>query len=354
MLLIIGEIWVAADTSALYHYHLLKEYDAEVPTMIWQALLLQSEVDMARLRRLESYLVSRNGASNRPSVFRSFGDSMSFPVQYFQSSLMLQSKKKRIEEKAELHKQAKIQEFYRLKTRYNDLIQQYNSTACRQIYVTEMGVRHPTHNPHCNLCSLKDQANNLQITVHEWPLPTNNLQAQATVFELEIPQPFAKWRDVTHYMIHDVIYFKAFGQRPSSSYSLDSYNGLSAWRNSWLSRVHLLSETKPHLQTHRNRKSIAVSDVTDVYVENGLNYHYHDRENGSFISPFTESLTVSDLCTYKLPDRAQAFTRFLVHTWRLPDGETPNQVIASQHTCPDHETLGEFKALAVLPYEYRL
>ncbi|RBR20353.1 uncharacterized protein FIESC28_05317 [Fusarium coffeatum] len=354
MLLTIGEIWVGADRSALYHYPLLKEYDSEVPTMIWQALLLQSKVDMARLHRLESYLASRNGASNRPSVFRSFGVSMSFPVQYFQSSSMLQTKKQRIEEKAELHKQAKIEEFYQLKTRYNDLMQRYNSTPCRQVYVTELGVTFPTHDPHCNRCSLKDQANNLQITVHEWPLPTNNLQAQATVFELGIPQPFAEWRDVTYYMIHDVMSFKSFGQRPSLSYSLDSYSGLSAWCNSWPSRVHLLSETKPHLQTHRSRKSIAVSGVADVHVQNGLNYHYHDRDNSSFISPFTESLAVSDLCTYKLPDRAQALTRFLVHTWLQPNGETPNQVIASQHTCPDHMTLGEFKALAVLPYGYRL
>ncbi|RFN48648.1 hypothetical protein FIE12Z_7114 [Fusarium flagelliforme] len=351
MLLTIGEIWVAADRSALYHYPFLKEYDAEVPTMIWQALLLQSKADMARLHNLESYLVNRVGATKRPSVFRSFGESMSFPVQYFQSSSILQSKKQRIEEKAELHKQAKIQEFNQLKTRYKDLMQRYNSTACRQVYVTELDL---THDPHCNRCSLRNQANKLQITVHEWPLPTNTLQAQATVFELGIPQSFAEWRDVTYYMIHDVISFKSFGDRPSSSYSLDSYSGLSAWCTSERSRVHLLSQTKSHLQTHRNRKSISVSGVEDVCVQNGLNYHYHDRDNGSFISPFTQSSAVSNMCTFKLPDRAQALTRFLVRTWLKPDGETPNQVIASQYTCPDHMTLGEFKALAVLPYGYRL
>ncbi|KAJ4112132.1 hypothetical protein NW768_011711 [Fusarium equiseti] len=354
MLLTIGEIWVAADTAALYHYPLLKEYDAEVPTIVWQALLLQFKGDMARLHNLETYLMNRNGLSNRPSVFRSFGEKMSFPVQYFQSSSVLQNKKKMIEEKAELDKQAKIQEFYQLKTRYNDLMQQFNETPCREIYVTELGVRLPKHDPYCNRCSLRDQAHNLYITVHEWPLPTNTLQAQATVFELGIPQQFAEWRDVTYYMIHDVISFKSFGERPSSYYPLDSYSGLSAWCTSEQSRVHLLSETKPHLQTHRDRKSIAVSDVTDVCVQNGLNYHYHDRSNGSFISPFTHSLAVSDLCTYKLPVRAEALTPFLVHTWNQPDGQTPNQVIASQYKCPDHMTLGEFKALAVLPYGYRL
>ncbi|KAK2685062.1 hypothetical protein QWA68_016574 [Fusarium oxysporum] len=190
--------------------------------------------------------------------------------------------------------------------------------------------------------------------VHEWPLPTDNLEAQATVFELGIPHQFAEWRDVTFYFTHDVLSFKSFGERPDSSYPLDSYSGLSPWYTSEPSRVHLLSEAKPHLQTHRRQKSIAVSDVADVYLENGLVYHYFDRASGSFISPFTQSMNVSNLCTFKLPERAQALQPFLVRSWLQPDGETPNQVIASQSECPKYMTLGEFKALAVLPYGYRL
>ncbi|KAH7245149.1 hypothetical protein BKA59DRAFT_418054, partial [Fusarium tricinctum] len=319
MLLTIGEIWVAADKATLYNYPMLKEYDAEVPTKIWQALLFQSETDMARLQRLEKYLMGRKWTPSRPSVFRSFGDSMSFPVRYFQSSPMLQNKKDMIEKRAELDKQAKIREFYQLKDRYDDLTRQYNAIICGQIYKTSLGVRYLEHDPYCRRCSLMNQANHLQIMVHEWPLPTDNLEAQATVFELDIPHQFAQWRDVTFYFIHDVLAFKSFGEHPSSSYSLDSYGGLYPWCSSEPSRVHLLSESKPHLQTHRRQKSIAISDVADVYLENGLIYHYHDRESGSFISSFTQSMTVSD-----------------------------------QYKCPKHMTLGEFKALAVLPYGYRL
>ncbi|GKU23028.1 unnamed protein product, partial [Fusarium langsethiae] len=354
MILTIGEIWVAADRAALHNYPMLKEYDAEVPTKIWQALLLQSKEDMVRLQHLERYLMERKGISNRPSVFRSFGESMSFPVRYFQSSSMLQSKETMIEERAELDKQAKIREFYQLKGRYQDLMQQYNVTTCGYVYETTLGVRYLIHDPYCHRCPLKSQANNLKIMVHEWPLPTDTLKAQATVFELGIPYQFAEWRDITFYFIHDVLAFESFGECPDTFYSLDSYSALSPWRTSRPSRVHLLSEAKPHLETHRRENDISFSDVADAYVQNGLVYQYHDRTSGRFISPFTQSMAVSELCTFKLPDRAQALNPFLVHTWLQPDGETPNQVIASQYKCPKHMTLGEFKALAVLPYGYRL
>lgn len=355
MLLTIGEIWVAVDRAAVRHFPMLAEYDAEVPTAIWQALLFQSKGNMWRLQNLESYLLKRNGMSNRPSVFRSFGDRTSFPVRYFQSSSMLQNKKSMIEKKAESDKEAKISEFRVIKGVYHDLMKKHNATTCRQVTrYDRYGDKYSTHDPYCSRCSLINQANNLQIVVHEWPLPSNTLQAEATVFELETPHQFSQWRDVTFYVIHEVLAFKSSGDHPRSSYPLDSYNGLSPWCASQGSRVHLLSETKPHLQTHRARISVGVSYETDVYVKNGLQYHYHDRASGSFISPFTQSMAVSELCTLKLPHRAQILTPFLVRTWLKPEGETPNQVIASQHKCPDHMTLGEFKALAVLPYGYRL
>ncbi|KAF5986478.1 hypothetical protein FCOIX_1537 [Fusarium coicis] len=354
MLLTIGEIWVATDKAALHHYPMLKEYNAEVPVKIWQALLLQSKADMERLQRLETYLIGRKGAPGKPSVFRSFGHSLSFPVRYFQQSPILQNKKVSIEKRAELDKQAKIREFYQLKDKYNDLMQQYNTTVCGQIYQTSLGVTHPTHDPYCHRCSLRSQANNLQITVHEWPLPKDTIETQAVVFELGIPHQFAEWRDVTFYFIHDVLSFKSLGESPNSSYPLDLYGGLLPWCTSETSRVHLLSEAKPHLETHRRQKPIAVSDVTDVYLDNGLKYRYHDRTSGSFISSFTRSMIVSDLCTFKLPERAKDLQPFLVRNWHKPDGETPNQVIASQSKCPKHMTVGEFKALAALPYGYRL
>ncbi|RGP77963.1 hypothetical protein FLONG3_3920 [Fusarium longipes] len=354
MFLTIGEIWVAVDKAALHTCPLLNQYSAEVPTRVWQALLLQSKTDMMRLQRLEKYLQERNVTPKLPSVFHSFGDPNSFASQYFKQSSNLQRTKAFIEETAQQDKQAKIEEFYRLKDQYKDSKRRHDITLCGEIYEFVCGVGRLVHDPACHRCCLWRAANNLRIQVHEWPLPTDTLEAQAVVFELDVPQQFAAWRDVTFYFINDVLDFTSMGSRPSSSHPLDSYSGLSPWCTSVMSRVHLLSETKSHLVTHRSYKSISYSDVTDVCLENGLKYSFHDRASDRFIVAFTETTKVSELCTAKLSTHASALQPFLARTWLKPNGETPNQVIASQSKCPEYMTLGEFKALAILPYGYRL
>ncbi|KAF4967332.1 hypothetical protein FSARC_5098 [Fusarium sarcochroum] len=354
MLLTIGELWIAADKAACHAYPMLRLYDAEVPTDVWQALLLQSKADMGRLHTLETYLLDRKRATSRPSVFRSYGDPYSFPVQYFENSATLQSKKAEIERKAEQDKESKIKEFSQLKDQYDELVQRYESQACGQVSRTEMGVTYLEHDRFCRRCSLKSEAADMQIRVHEWPLPMNTREAQTVVFELGVPSPFAAWRDLTFYFINDVLGYRSDGRRPESSYPLDSYNALARWCTTSGNRVHLLSEAKPHLETHRRMRYISQITGSDVCLNNGLVYQYSDRRKDNFISPFTSSLAVSNLCTFQLPSHAEALKPFLVRTWLRPDGETPNQVIASQSKCPDHMTLGEYKALAVLPFGYRL
>lgn len=53
----------------------------------------------------------------------------------------------------------------------------------------------------CKKCALKNQATNLKISIHEWPLPTNENQAKAAVFELEIPKTFLNWREATYHLL---------------------------------------------------------------------------------------------------------------------------------------------------------
>ncbi|PHH90087.1 hypothetical protein CDD83_4569 [Cordyceps sp. RAO-2017] len=67
------------------------------------------------------------------------------------------------------------------------------------------------------------------------------------------------------------------------------------------------------------------------------------------------TLATSEQCTFKLPDRSRvALQGFLKRTYARPNAESPNEVMARQSECPAHMTLGEFKALASLPYGYRI
>ncbi|KAJ3543984.1 hypothetical protein NM208_g3286 [Fusarium decemcellulare] len=353
MHLVIAELWVALDRAAVHVVPMLKLYHPEVYSEGWQALLLGSKDDMARLYRVEAYLSKRRVEAmreKRPSVFRSYGEALSFPVQYFAQSSSHQEMKSQIDRDASEQRKAKIAEFRRLKEEYENLMAEHNEISCDETSLCEDGVTSREHDPKCHRCSLLERAKGLTIRVHEWPLPSNGLEAQAVVFELDAPGVFTQWRDATLYLIDDVLKGEASRHgHPVSSYALRDYQGLSRYLKSRHHRVHLLSEVKPHVVTHRREKPVGHSTETDVCLNNGLIYKYFDGSRKEFLAEYRLSVCLSDLCTFELPERAKALESFLKRSWRQPNGQCPNQVIASQFNCPDHMSLGEYKALAALP-----
>ncbi|KPA36751.1 hypothetical protein FLAG1_10461 [Fusarium langsethiae] len=358
MLLTIGELWIAIDNAATHRYPMLLEYETEVPTDVWQALLLHSKDNMTRLHRLESHLLERKRTAalhGRPSIFRSYGETSSFSVKYFAKSSKLQAKKMQIEQSALQRRQAKIQEFRRLEREYDDMMTRSDSMACNSVSVRSFDLEYDEHiSSRCNRCCLQQKAKGLRISVHEWPLPDGVLEAQSTVFELEIPRPFSIWRDVTFFLIEDVLAFKSVENRPKSSYPLASYQGLAPWFVPEGNRVQLLSGAEPQVVIHWKEKTIERSTEADVCLNNGLIYQYYDGDREIFISSHRPSFKISDQCTFQLPNRAKALKRFLTRTWAQPNGQTPNEVIASQSDCPDYMPLSEFKALATLPFGHRI
>ncbi|EWZ78101.1 hypothetical protein FOWG_17578 [Fusarium oxysporum f. sp. lycopersici MN25] len=359
MLLTIGELWVAADKAAIHALPMLRCYEHEVPTEVWQTLLLASMADMERLHSLEAYLLNRQRVAqskNRPSIFRSYGHRDSFPVQYFSGSVEHQQLKAEIEERALAQRQAKIEELRRLKKEYETLMQRFNDAKCDEYPQEEYGITVWRHSYACVRHGYLSKANNLQIQVHEWPLPNNNLGAQATVFELAVPPIFSEWRDITLYLINDVLLSQPSGvHHPNPSYSLRAYQPLDKFfRTRRDYRIHLVSEAKPNVVTHRRDKPIQYCTDSDVCVNNGLRYQYYDGNQNCFLEELLPTEGLLNLCTFDLPKRAQALKRFLVRTWLKPEGETPNEVIASQSDCPEYLSLSEYKVLAELPYGYNI
>ncbi|GKU07943.1 unnamed protein product [Fusarium langsethiae] len=235
MLLTVGELWVAADKAAIHAIPMLNCYEPEVPTEVWQALLLASMADMERLHSLEAYLLNRQHVArsiNRPSIFRSYGHRYSFPVQYFSGSVEHQQLKAEIEERALAQRQAKIEELRQLKKEYEILMQRFNDATCDEYSQEEYGITVWHHSCACVRHGYLSKANNLQIQVHEWPLPKNTLEAQATVFELAVPPIFLEWRDITLYLINDVLLSQPFDvHHPNSSYALRAYQPLDSLKS---------------------------------------------------------------------------------------------------------------------------
>ncbi|KAF4333347.1 hypothetical protein FBEOM_12860 [Fusarium beomiforme] len=320
MLLTLGELWVAIDKMAVHHYPLLLQYSPEVPAGIWGDLLIHSKSDMKRLHRLETYITQRTDAAKanqRPSVLSSYGFALSFPVQYFEQSNNLQAKKKGIEESAQRQRDTTLVQYRNLKAHYDGIMKRYDETECEKVLQVENGVESYIHRRNnCRRCALSAQAKKLKIEPHEWPLPADELDAQVTVFEMDVPVGFAVWRDATVYILDDILGFKLYkssesGNHPRSSHPLATYKALMPWFESQRHRVQLLSETKPHAKTHRNQRLIEHSTEADVCLNNGLQFKYHDDSRNVFISHFIPNTEMSQRCTIKLPKRAHALERFL-------------------------------------------
>ncbi|UKZ89824.1 uncharacterized protein TrAFT101_004866 [Trichoderma asperellum] len=359
MILVILELWVAADKAAIHEFPQLEKFEHEIPIEVFQSLLFGFRRDMERLHLVQTYLTKRRDLA-RPkknlSIFSSYGQRGSFPVEYFSQSPAHQNLLIEIEARAYLDKQAKLEEYRLCRAQYETFMRHYEQGVCERDGWWEDGVWYTEHASDCKRCAYRTKAVNMSINVYEWPLSSSPREAQATVFELALPDSFGAWRDGTLYVIDDVLQSMCSqNEKLNSEYPLRSYAGLGEFfRSNSRRRIHLLSESKPHVATHRKNIKIGHSTESDVCVNNGLQLRYFDENRRTFVETFTASTWLSELCTFRLGKDLNQLKRFLVRTHDEPTGEAPNAVIASQAFCPENMSLGEYKALATLPFGYRL
>jgi hypothetical protein len=112
MYLTILELWVACDKSACHIHPLLQKFRPEVQLGELQCLVLPLKCQLERLSDIELYVQSREDGADRtlPSVFRDFGGTSTFAVQYFDHSPELQNLKSEIEQTAARARRYKLEE----------------------------------------------------------------------------------------------------------------------------------------------------------------------------------------------------------------------------------------------------
>lgn len=339
MYLTLAELWIACDRSACTQYPLLCEYTHELHITEFQCLVLPLKHDMERLREVERYFQSRRQAavSNLPSIYRSFGDPSSFAVRFYDRSRELQTTLVEIERDAARKRARKCQELEQLKTKYNNLMNQYNSSSCdteTYVYNRRHGYTTTRHPNWCFRCSYKRQANALNINIFEWPLSSNTFVAKSTVFELKVPQAFSDWRDTSTYLMSEVLRHRDHSaKQPSCSYTLDVHQDLSQMLSPLYRQRRIVpcSSVKPYNVTHRKKKG-AIHHLTedDVCLRNALQYAYYDTSLRVFTTG-TPMCTedIPKLCMYHVPQRSKALDRFMYHPPSAPDGLPANEVIVS-------------------------
>jgi len=339
MYLTLAELWIACDRSACTQYPLLCEYAHELHITEFQCLVLPLKHDMERLHEVERYVQSRHEAavSNLPSVYRSFGDPSSFAVRFFDGSRELQTTLVEIERDAVRKRAQKCQELEQLKTKHNDLMNQYNSSSCdieTYVYNRHHGYTRTQHPNWCSRCSYERQANALSIQIYEWPVSSNPFLAKSTVFELKVPQAFSDWRDISTYMTSEVLCHRDHSaKQPLCSYTLNVHQDLSQMLSSSYCQRRIIpcSSVKPYNVTHRkNKKAIQHLTEDDVCLKNALQYAYFDTSLRVFTTE-TPMCTedVPKLCMYHVPQRSKALDCFMYHPPSAPDGIPTNEVIVS-------------------------
>lgn len=355
MILTLLDLWMACDLATVKACPLLAEYDHGLSHEVLQNLILPFKDQLERLDRVEKYLISRRGGSTKTSadVFDAFGSPSSFAVRYFHQSTSHQVLMRRIQSEAEKKRQQKRAEFKMLKQSYNDLVSRSARLSCDfyKDYNSYAETFREVHSPHCHKCNLQEKAECLSIEVYEWPLPSNDLNANSVVFELLIPDPFDNWRDATAFIALDVLHMKyATEKRPRRHYTLQGYEGLQDYNTfpHTPRRITLLSEAKSHPVSHYKVVSISSSSEYDVCVNNGMQWQYYDEGQGCFTCGLTQANRLAEKCTYPLPNNSP-LRQFIFRPPDAPSGPPPNTVIATQHLCPNHMSTEEFRALCTIP-----
>ncbi|KAG9094746.1 hypothetical protein FS749_011921 [Ceratobasidium sp. UAMH 11750] len=346
MILTVMELWVALDRVATSQHGLLLEYSPEIPEDLIEVLLLRSSLHLERANMVQSYLRRRHAdgeTAGRGSVFTSKATSNSLPVRFFQQSRSLQVLKQDIEREARRQRQEKIEELHRLNAEHARLMTSISQSSC-DTFVDRWGNR--AHDRWCTKCSKADQAKKMRILLHEWPLPSNELDASAVVFELECPEALNLWRSATYKILCDLAGSFRDG-KASPHCTLAGYDGLTKWSYPLRSsdhRITIASSTKSFLDSHYSPTSIPALEST-VCVNNGLTFALFDSTDDAWAAgPFTEA-SVAKYGTFTLPSDSPY--RYLQPALK-GTSHTSNQILADQSDCPKDLSLHEHYAYGTL------
>jgi hypothetical protein len=360
MYLTLCNIWVQCDILACGECSLLEKYDPEVRLDELQCLSLPLRSQMERLHEIETYVYSRRRTATKasyPSVYREFGNTLSFAVKYFESdeSKFLQILLAEIERTTADKILRKCEELTELKEQYRELIEEYKNNDCEYEWTMadrEDEVPVEQHSYTCSRGASKQQADALNIVAYERPLSSNMAEAKATVFELRIPEAYSDWRDATYNLVTNVLGMRAKSAgKPSYALGLDKQQDLSHMLLERFStrRITIISAKKSRAAKNEPLKAIATLEDTDVCLEQGSKYAYLDKVQHSYINgtrKFGNDLAQN--CSYVLSQRAQALKRYLYRPSSAPDGLPSNAVIADQVSCPMSFSVDEFKTFATV------
>jgi len=268
-----------------------------------------------------------------------------FAVRYFQESPTLQAAKASIEKHATKMRESKRGWLRHYNAKHKSLTEEIARLSCEYTDDNYWGRRHSYS---CRKCKLQEEANDMKITVEEWPLPNYPLESAAVVFELNCPPVFTIWRTRTYQILRDIgmVHVKVGARSFNPRARLENYEGLSTWSTRGTSgRISLGSETASFLNSHYRHVSIPAHEDS-VCINNGLRFKLYDTVKGEYVLS-TFDLNLDSYCTLLLPKNGEGLYRHLqyavAHTTH-----THNETIVNQGDCPINLSMHEQLAFSNL------
>ncbi|KAG8734734.1 hypothetical protein FRC10_011492 [Ceratobasidium sp. 414] len=343
MVLTIMALWVALDRLITSQHNLLRDHSPDIPEYLIEVLLLRSPLHLEQATMVQTYLRRRHAQSSLCSVFSGTFTQDSFPVRFFNQSSRLQDLKREIEQVAESERNQKLDELSKLNAEHGRLRELIASSVC---HYWEDSSGHRYHSGSCDHCRLQSEASAMTIRLHEWPLPSGQLDAEAVVFELECPDALNHWRSATYKILCDLGGSTREGQLDPGN-RLAGYQGLTKWSSRLRSskhRITIASSAKSFVVAHRSDAPIPASEK-HVCVNNGLIFKPSDSAKNTWAtSPFTKT-SFTKYGTFTLPPSSPY--RYLQYS--LGDtSHTSNQILADQSDCPRELNLHDHYAFGTL------
>jgi hypothetical protein len=333
MILTIMSLWVALDRLAVRQCPLLKAYSPEITSKFLHDLLLHRSSAMDRALQIEEYLCQRHGevpGHHVTSIFSNVVNHSCFAVKYYSTSKDLQRLHTEIEEHAQEQRKKKREELMSLNQRSDSLW-----SKASQMSHDFQEHRFET----CKKCQLEHEAESLTISVHEWPLSSNQLDAQQVVFELSPPHAFSVWRDITYMILRDIGLSSVPNSPDRPPGFLDTLSGLCKWAERARGVTIGFSD-----QSHYKAVRIPTGE-SSVLVNNRHSFQLVDRSRNSWVMGSLFKSSIAELCVPPI-DTASPY-RYL-HHFVSDTQHTANDIIASQADCPKEISLHEYFAFSGL------
>lgn len=344
MYLNVMELWIAMDKLAGEYIPLLREYDPGFTENLLYPLILPTQRQMSRLLQVEMYLSERRKQAQNgyPSAFSGFGEKTSFAVRYFDSSPHHHALRQELEIAAQDAMVEKLSEYFALRSRHDELLKKKASSVHDNVWSYRRYC-----SATCNTCALENEIASLRISIFEWPLPDNDVQAKAVIFEINVPETVAIWRNMTTDLFLDAFMDGSISDRVDPLWCAShqfGFDGRFKSFSSRTSRVQLASHIKSVEASHYSTKHVSAVIASDTCIQSSWSsydyYEWNERINSRVV--FGNPRIPAE-CSHAGHQHLPQLQK-----WTLSTGHTSNAVVAAQSDCPRAMSLDEFRSFGHL------